>query len=158
MKVIDVAATPTGAVFSGRANSICRWANANIPGDAQVVMTTAPAAGGQPGIFCNLVCGDTIWVTQICVGVLTASDTCLFEVGWTDAIDATGTFSPITPARNFVTGAAQDGPQDRMDTLSPALGPLRYSDGVRSITFRVDANDANCQINAAWHGFIINKV
>ena len=53
----------------------------------------------------------------------------------------------------MATGATAQGKLDADITIEPPLGPLRYSDGIRSITIRVNANDAGCTINTGWHGW-----
>ena len=97
-----------------------------------------------------------MWITQICNGLTTASDSCTFELGYTDAANGGGTFYPMTMERHVATGTSPQGRFDFDLTITPPLGPLQYADGVRSITFRVNANDASASINVAWHGFIIN--
>lgn len=52
----------------------------------------------------------------------------------------------------MATGAAVTGAEDFDLTITPPIR-LRYADGVRSITFRVNANDAGATINVAWHGW-----
>lgn len=121
------------------------------PGAAQTVLTNGPA-GDQPGIYYNLAEGQQVLVRESCFGVISVSDNCFFELGYTDAANGGGTFRPITPRLYIRTGAA---PAGRSTYDKPFNPPpcLKYSDGVRSITFRVDANDATCEISAAWHGW-----
>ena len=95
-----------------------------------------------------------VWITQLCYGLTTVSDSCTYELGYTDQINGAGTFTPVTVERHIATGATARGRQDEDLSIIPPLGPLRYSDGIRSITFRVNANDAAASINVAWHGFI----
>ena len=116
-------------------------------------MLTDGPAGDQPGVYYNLSPGEQVFVTQICYGVLTASDSCTFELGTTDQANGAGTFTPRTLERHVATGTAATGKLDQDLDIRPALGPLRYSDGIRSVTFRVNANDAGCTINAGWHGW-----
>jgi len=114
-------------------------------------------AGDQPGIYYNLVEGDEVWITQFCYGLTTVSDSCTYELGYTDAADAVGTFRPVTLERHIATATNNRGRQDEDLLITPPLGALKYADGVRSITIRVNANDAGASINVAWHGFIINN-
>lgn len=122
------------------------------PGAAQTVLTNGPA-GDQPGVYYNVAAGRQVLIREMCFGVITASDNCFFELGYTDGPNGTGTFRPITPRFYVMTAAAQDGRQTYEKLTNPPPC-LKYSNGVRSITYRVDANDANCQISAAWHGWV----
>lgn len=88
----------------------------------------------------------------MCYGLTTNSDSCTYELGYTDAANGGGTFTPITVERHVATGAAVTGAEDFDLTITPPIR-LRYADGVRSITFRVNANDAGATINVAWHGW-----
>jgi len=122
------------------------------PGAAQTVLVNGPAAGGQPGVYYNLASGQQVLIREICFGVNTVNDDCYFELGHTDGTNGTGTFRPITSRFHVATGAAREGRATIDRDMSPPPC-LKYSGGVRSITFRVDANDAGCQITAAWHGW-----
>lgn len=132
---------------------VCRWVNNKVPGDAQVVLTDGPS-GDQPGIYYNLQEGEIVLVKSICVELLTLSDTVEFELGSTDQANGAGTFTPKTPKWAYKTGAANDGFDGRQFPVNPPA-PFRYADGVRSITFRVDCNDASTEITITWHGYII---
>jgi len=132
---------------------VCRWVNDVVPGAAQTVLTNGPA-GVQPGVYYNLRAGEIVMVTLICMELTTTSDTVNFELGYTDAINGGGTFRPLTPERILRTGAAFvsfDGIEFQLD---PPL-PIRYDAGARSITFRVNCNDAGATITPSWHGFIV---
>lgn len=116
------------------------------------VLTDGPAAG-QPGIYYNLAAGTQVFITQFCYGVTTASDSCTFEIVSTDAASGAGVVTARTVERHMATGTAATGKLDGDTFFDPPMGPLRYSDGIRSITIRVNANDAGCAINTAWHGW-----
>lgn len=116
-----------------------------------MVLTDGPGAGGQPGIYYNLREGERIILTQMCFGVNTLNDSCLFELGFTDAVNGGGTFTPVTLQFEVVTGAAREGRATFTYFLPFVV--LRHSAGVRSITYRVDANDASCDITVAWSGW-----
>ena len=120
------------------------------------VLADGPA-GDQPGIYYNLAAGTQVMITQLCYGLITASDSCTFELGYTNAANGGGAFIPLTVERHLATGATNTGRLDQDFTIDPPLGPLRYSAGIRSITFRVNANDAAASINVAWHGWVENE-
>ena len=132
---------------------ICYWVNNKVPGAAQVVLTDGPA-GNQPGIYYNLNPGETVMVTQICVELTTLNDDVEYELGYTDAADGAGTFQPITPKRAYATAAARAGFEGIVFEITPPA-PVRYADGARSITFRIDCNDAGATITPGWHAYVI---
>lgn len=116
-------------------------------------MTDGPS-GDQPGIYYNVASGKQVFISQLCYGVLTASDSCTFEIVTTDAANGAGNVTARTLERHLATGTAATGKLDQDLDINPPLGPLKYSSGIRSITMRVNANDAGCAINAAWHGWV----
>jgi hypothetical protein len=113
--------------------------------------------GDQPGIYYNLVEGDEVYISHLCYGLTTASDSCTYELVRTTAVNGAGTVTAVSLERHIATGTGPRGRQDEDLIISPVLGPFRYADGIRSITMRVNANDADASINVAWHGFIINN-
>ena len=133
---------------------VCRWANNITPGAVETVLTTAPAPP-QPGIYYNLAAGDIVMVTQMCVELWTVSDSLAWELGYTTGVAGTGTFYPVTPKFIYKTGAAATGFDGVQIAITPP-GPVRYSAGARSITFRVTANDAAAEITITWHGYVVN--
>ena len=141
----------SGMAAVRRGTDIGRWINDKVPGASETVLTDGPA-GDQPGIYYNLAEGETVYITQFVYGITTVSDDCAFELGFTDAVNGGGTFQPFTPHRHVFTPAARSGFQDADIQISPPRR-VAYADGARSITFRVDANDAACEITCGWHGF-----
>ena len=71
---------------------------------------------------------------------------------YTDAVDGGGTFYPLGPHKHVATGAANTGRSSYDQDISPAAR-ISYAQGARSITFRVDANDASAEITVGWHGW-----
>jgi hypothetical protein len=134
------------ATRAGR--GVCKWVNALTPGAAEVVLTTAMA----PLLTYNLSPGERVMVTQYCYGVDTTSDDCDFEFGYTDQPDGAGTFYPVGPHKHIATGAANQGRESYDQEITPPEA-VKYADGARCITFRVDCNDASCEVTMGWHGW-----
>ena len=59
----------------------------------------------------------------------------------------------ITRHFEIVTGTAASGRTSASHQFNPPLC-VNYSSGARSITIRVDANDASCVISTGWHGWV----
>lgn len=130
--------------------AVCRWISNITPGAAQVVLQNGPV-GTDPGIYYNLQAGEIVLIWDICIELLTLNDNVIFELGYTDAINGGGNFTPIMPRRVSVTGAAF-APFNGL-SFSPRVPlPVRYDSGARSITYRVDCNDAGATITPGWHG------
>ena len=126
--------------------SICGWVNEKVPGAALVVLTDA-------GLIYDIPAGRQVLVTQYCYAVETTSDDCQFEFGY---VDAGGTFRGLGPHKHVYTGAANQGRTAYDQDIDPPM-IIRYSQGARRITFRVDANDAACEITVGWHGVWLNE-
>lgn len=125
------------------------------PGASQVVLTNGPQAD-QPGIVYNLSPGQQIVISMFCFGVNTVNDDCDFEFGCTDTRNGEGAFTPCTPRFHVATGAAREG-RATYDRVPATPIVLKYSNGVRCVTMRVDANDAGCEITAAYNGWFENE-
>ena len=135
------------AIIAAREGRImCGWANEITPGAALTVLTTA-------GLVHDLVPGNRVMCTQYCYAVETTGDNCQFEFGWCNGLGGTGVFHPIGPHKHVFTEAANQGRTAFDQDMYPAA-PVSYAAGARSITFRVQANDANCQITVGWHGWM----
>lgn len=146
-------AVPFAGIYGGEAaardeRGACGWVNELTPGGALIVVTRAMA----PLLVYNLPLNACVFISQYCYAVETLSDSCTFEIGWTDAINGAGTFHPLGPHKHVYTGAANTGRTSFDQEIIPAE-PVRYSQGARSITFRVEPNDQNCQITMGWHGW-----
>ena len=134
-----------GEYAAKQGHGVCGWANEVTPGLNPIVLTNAQ-------LVYNVPQGRKVMVTQYCYAVETASDNCQFEFGYTTGADGTGTFYPQGPHKHVYTGASNTGRTAYDQDIHPPM-VLAYSKGVRSITFRVDANDANCEITVGWHGW-----
>ena len=134
-----------GEWASREGRGICGWANEVTPGAALKVLTDAT-------LVYNIPAGKRVMVSQYCYAVETNSDNCQFEFGWTTAVDGGGVFHPLGPHKHVYTGAANQGRTAYDQDINPAAR-IAYSQGARSLTFRVNANDASCEITVGWHGW-----
>jgi hypothetical protein len=151
---ISAGSEARGLTASLEGQTLSRWITAKIPGVVVPVVLTDGAAGDQPGIYYDLVEGNEVLISQIFFGVTTVADLCDFEIGYTDAAGGAGTFQPLDLARRVATVAVGDGLKTFGVTFNPPLRILKYSDGVRSVTFRVTCGAVGTEILAGWRGWL----
>lgn len=137
-------------------NSVCRWVEDKTGVNAAPTVLTDGPAAGQPGIYYNLSEGDIVMVTTFCMELTTQSDQVAYSIGYTDAANGAGTYTQMSPTRVLNTGASASGFQGTTTEIIPP-GRVRYADGARSITYRVQTNDANAAITPAWHAYVIKS-
>jgi len=117
------------------------------PGADQVVLTDS-------GLVYNIPTDKLVLLTRIYVGVETISDDCRFELGSCSLADGAGTFSRVMVPITCATGANKTTRDIEVIDLHPPV-VVRYVDA-KSITFRVDANDASCDITCGFAGWWCN--
>ena len=142
----EMAMIDGGEYATRMGHGLCGWANDVIPGAAQVVLNNV-------GLIYNIPAGRRVMVAQYCYAVETTGDDCVFEFGYTDQPNGAGTFFPLGPHKHVYTGAANQGRTAFDQDIGPPPALIRYAAGARCITFRVDANDAACEITVGWHGW-----
>lgn len=135
---------------AGHGSALHRWVQDITPGDTQIILT-------DTGLVYNIPPRTQVIVRQIHFGIHTASDDCEFEIGYTDQPNGAGTFTPITRHEFTRTGAAPTRRSDEDVIYRPPIR-VRYRDGARSITFRVDANDASCDICCGFDGWYEDEI
>jgi hypothetical protein len=101
----------------------------------------------------NLRVGERVMVASMAYGLTTVSDSIAVELGFTDAANGAGSFTPITGHREVVSGAAIAGFVSQRECFHMPRA-VSYSEGARSITFRITANDAQAQVSIEWAGWI----
>lgn len=118
----------------------------NVTGiGAGVVLTNA-------AIVYNIRENRRILLACLMLGLHTLNDWIHVELGWTTLINGGGVFTPLTVQHEYHTGAAQDGPTFEEHHFYPLM-MAEYSQGARSITVRVTANDVNADISLCWSGW-----
>lgn len=122
-----------------------KWVNEKVPGAGVKILD-------DTNLIYNLQEGKQIVICGWAYGVITNSDDSHFCIGYTDQPDAAGTFTAVTHCFYAGTGAAND--SVRMYNVQCGVPiVLKYSEGVRCITIRTEANDANCEITVGWWGW-----
>lgn len=127
---------------SVRGNRLMGLANDITPGAGLQILTTA-------GLIYDLAPRERVLCTRFNFGVETVSDDCAFEIGW---VDVNGHFHAWSSEHHVATGAALSGSTSYERDLYPPAS-ITYEDGARRITFRVEPNDASCEISLGWQGW-----
>jgi hypothetical protein len=140
--MIDKVTLRDGLLAASEGRTICGWANSITPGSTITVLATT-------GLVTTLQRGQKAFISQYCYAVESVSDDCIFEFGW---LDPNGHFHALGPQKRVYTGATVTGCVAFDQDVNPPM-VLSYAAGVRSITFRVDANDASCAITVGYHGW-----
>lgn len=113
------------------------------PGAAESIRTDSE-------IVFNLEPNTRVMITQAIFTLQTVSDDCVFEIVSCTDINGGGVATRRS-YRRFNTGATLYG-RGFEDVYQPPI-VVRWKEGARSITIRVDANDAACQITVSWRGW-----
>lgn len=128
------------------------WQQDFMPGaDPDVLATETQTETGGSGICLDLVDGRTYYITQIHYGIHTVSDNCVYEIGYTPYSGGSGTFVPLACDRSLYTGVTRFGHMEQC--VCTFVPPLRVPTTAACITFRVDANDATCEICCEHAGY-----
>lgn len=134
---------------------IYRWVNSKVAVNAAPTVLTDGPSGDQPGIYYNLATNEVLMLVQYSIDLETVSDWLDFEIGYTDAINGGGTFVPLTPKRRAFTAVAQGNWFCHTTPITPSIA-VRYSDGARCVTMRVQTNDAAAAITVSWQGYVVH--
>jgi len=125
---------------------VCGWINNTVGLNALTVINDA-------GLYYNIPVDRRVVITMLCAGLNTVSDQIDFAMGFTDAINAGGAFYQCMPTKRYASAANR---QHGLDyELKPPLPiVIRYSQGARCVTMRVQANDALAAVDLAWQGWV----
>ena len=135
------------AIHAGRADAVvCGWINAQAGLNALTVIN-------NNALYYNIPDGMRVMAAIVCAGLNTNGDEVMFQLGYTNQINAGGNFTPVMPYKRYATGAAREGRLD-YELIPPIPMVIRHSDGARCVTMRVQANDAAAEVDLAWQGWI----
>jgi len=152
---LATASTEVGGVSTGtdnalqasrRGDSLLKWVNDKTPGDALVVLTDAT-------LYYDIPAGKRVLITHVSYGLITVSDDCHFELVSCSAVAGGGTPTAITFHMEAATGDRKSDKSIQRSDFDPPIC-VNYSSGARSITLRVNANDAAAVITCGWHGWV----
>ena len=128
-----------------RGKGIIKWVNDKTASGSAQVLTDAT-------LYYNLSEGEVVMIVCLKIDIETVSDDCTFELVSCSAVAGGGTPTALTGNYHQRVGAT---PQPHATENVPFLVPIRvrYADGARSITVRINANDSSAVINTGWCGY-----
>lgn len=143
--------TPTHIINCGteaarKGSQVIGWVNEKTGIGTNTILTDAE-------LVYNIREGERVMIGGMTYGLFTVSDSVDLEIGFTDQANGAGSFTPISSHRHVVTGAAIAGFATQKEAFSCARA-VTYSEGARSITFRVTTNDAAAEVTLEWVGWI----
>jgi len=124
-----------------------KWDNAvtNLSG-SHVVSTDA-------GIYQNIPAGKQIIIKMLCIGLETASDKLHVVPVGCSAVAGGGDATDLCHHLHIITGNAPSGKVEFMHEYPVPL-IAKYSDGYRSVSLALAANDTGAQAVVGWCGWV----
>jgi len=135
-----------GLSAARRDAAVCGWINSAVNLDALTVIV-------DMDLVYNVRVKTRVVIAMMCAGLNTISDQIDFQLGYTDAADGAGNFIPATPLKRYAAAANKERSLDYDVTFAVPV-VLKYADNVRSITMRVQANDAAAEVDLSWQGWV----
>ncbi len=128
-------------------NSINKWDN-SITG-----LTTEHVVSTDAAIYYNIPEGAQVVVTSLDVGLDTISDEAHAVVVGCAAVAGGGDDTEITHHAHIATDDKKTGRLEVTHDFNPPL-VIKYSDGYRSVSLAMAANDTDADVLVAWHGWV----
>ena len=104
-------------------------------------------------IYFDIPVGKQVIITGIDIGLDTTNDVAHAYVAGCAATAGGGNSTQLSHHNHLVTGAAKEGRSEYNFSFDPLLC-VKYSDGYRSVSLALAANDQNADILVAWHGWV----
>jgi len=127
-------------------NRVSGWVNDKTPGDSEIVLTDAT-------LTYDLSEGEQVLIKTFYGALQTASDNCHFNVVTCTAIDGGGIATDVCGHFHVYSSGNLAGTENFRWTFDVPLR-VRYQDGVRSISIKVNANDGAAIISCGWVGWV----
>ena len=104
-------------------------------------------------IYYDIPAGKQVIVTRLVLGLDTINDVAHAYVAGCAAITGGGNATQLCPHSHFVTGAAKEGRSEATRVFDPPIC-IKYSDGYRSVSLALAANDTNADVLVGWQGWM----
>lgn len=134
------------AEHARQGSAVIGWVNEKTGIGTNTILTDAT-------LVYNLRLNERVCIVLMLYGLASGSDDAHVEIGYTDQADGAGSFTPLSSYRHFATGQSLDGFLEQPEVFGMPRA-CAYSQGARSVTFRVTANDTDAEITLEWSGWI----
>lgn len=141
-----ILALSENAYHSREGNALHKWVNDALNLSTASILPTA-------GLCYDLNEGEQVFITNVCWGLHTASDSVIVEVVSTTGACGTGVATLASHHFEGATGATPTGKELQCYPIDPPI-MVRYSDGARSVSLKADANDDAASVTMAWYGWV----
>ncbi len=132
-------------------NSINKW------DDSITGLTPAHVVSTDAAIYYDIPEGHQVMVTILAIGLDTVNDEAHAYVAGCAAIAGGGVSTQLSHHMHFVTAVGKSGRSPVNHEFYPPLC-VKYSDGYRSVSLALAANDVNADILVAWHGWLEREI
>ncbi len=123
-----------------------KWVDDKKPGASSTVLT-------DTALVYNLSAGYAVFIVSCWAQLTTASDNLHVNLVSCTAVNGGGVATDISGHLHVVSSGNMAGTEnDEREFIVPIR--CRYKDGVRSISMRVDANDAAAVMHCGWDAWV----
>ena len=133
-----------------RGGGIQRYVNSKTASGSEQVLT-------DETLVYNIPEGKQFILKQAFAGVESTNDNCTFKMIGCTEVDGGGTPIEASAHVKISTGAAPVGDATKVYNFIPGVC-IKYSDGIRSITVMINANDASAIISCGFNGWVEKEV
>lgn len=139
------------AIFWARQGRLfTRWVSDKTDLSTLTVLTDG-LSGEGPGIYYNIEPRTQVFGSMVAFQLTSSNDWMRIEYGFTDQPNGAGNFTPITPIYRVQTGPHGISYPHLQLVLPPF--PISRRTGARSVTARVQTNNAGARVMVSWLGW-----
>ncbi len=132
-------------------HSIHKW------DDSITGLSTEHVVSTDAALYYDLPEGYQVMVTALVVGLDTINDEVHAYVAGCAAIAGGGDDTQLSHHIHYVTAVGKAGRSEVKHVFDPPLC-VKYSDGYRSVSVAIAANDTDADVLVAWHGWVEREI
>ncbi len=121
--------------------------------DSIVGLTTEHIISTDSAIYYNIPAGKQVVVSRMSVGLDTTDDDGHMYIAGCSAVAGGGDATQLGHHIHYYSGSKKDGRGEHDHDFSPPL-VVKYSDGHRSISLALAANDTDADLLVSWSGWV----
>lgn len=121
--------------------------------DSVIGLSTEHVISTDSAIYYNIPAGKQVVIIRISVGLDTADDDGHLYVAGCSSVAGGGNATQLGHHIHYYSGSKKDGRGEHDHDFSPSL-VIKYSDGYRSISLALAANDVDADLLVSWSGWV----